>query len=331
MRPIELNFQNADLVSTVFDPKTKKDGAKTEYELWYATNDLALDGAAALVYTLAVHKYLYSISFFDAQKNFLGGVSYQTTSRCASVRGIVRVPVGAKFARFINFKSDSYSFEDATVIALTKGEYDAYLRDHPLANLSVALLGDSLTEGDRGTARAGYAQLNYRNYPFFLSKILGCVVLNCGKCGYRASDYLWCYDQGAADGAKDADLLLVMLGTNAGLGDAEQRKSYEELLDRITADKKKGARVVLVTPPHATEIEGKVNFGYNPTVLTAVDYARAFAAAHGYPLIDAYRDSPIQEENEALYQPNDGLHMGEEGYRAFAEFMAEKLYELSVI
>ena len=49
------------------------------------------------------------------------------------------------------------------------------------------------------------------------------------------------------------------------------------------------------------------------------------SAKKGYPLIDVYADSPIQEENEKKYQPNDGLHMAQKGYEALAGFLAERL------
>ena len=99
----------------------------------------------------------------------------------------------------------------------------------------------------------------------------------------------------------------------------------------INRNKKEGAQVVIVTPPHATEIRGKVNYGYNPNVISAAVFARSYAEKTGLPLIDAYRDSPVKEENESVYQPNDGLHLCPAGYQVFAQFIAEQLLRLGVL
>ena len=330
MRRLELNFDKTDLVSTEYDPKTKKSGAKTEYPLWYSTDYIDVSSDYALVYNLAVHKYLYSVAFFDADRNFLSGEYSMTVSRCATARALCAVPESAVYARFINFVSGSGSFFDYFVEGLeSREDCDEYLRQHPRAGLKIALLGDSLTEGDQGTNTPGYSYMNYRNYPYYLSEILGCTAENFGKCGYTTESYLMCYPSEVD--VSDADVILVMLGTNAGMAGKSLQQRYRSLLKQIDKDKKEGAAVVLVTPPHATEIEGKVNYGYNPNVVSAAEYVRSYAASKGYLLIDAYADSPIQEKNEALYQPNDGLHMNSTGYEAFAGFIADRLIALGVI
>ena len=330
MRTIELQFKNKDLVSTKYDPKTSADGARTTYDLWYSTDPIDVSGEYALVYNLAVHKYLFSIAFYDAEGRFISGVSSMTVSRCASERGVALIPEGAVTARFINFISGSSSFNDYAVSALESAEdYEEYMRQHQRAALKIAMLGDSLTEGDQGTNVSGYSYMNYRNYPYYLSEVLDCTTVNYGKCGYTTADYMMCYPREVD--VSDADIVLVMLGTNAGLGEDDLQKNYKNLIKRIEKDKKEGAVVVLVTPPHATEIPGKVNYGYNPNNVSAAEYVRSYAKKNGYLIIDAYKDSPIQEENEAVYQPNDGLHMNSVGYKAFAEFIAGQLVEKGVI
>ena len=330
MRRLELNFNKTDLVSTEYDPKTKQSGAKTDYALWYSTDFIDVSAEYALVYNLAVHRYLYSVAFYDADRNFISGKYSMTVSRCATLRSFCLIPENAVYARFINFVSGTGSFFDAFVECLSSREdYDEYLKQHPRAGLKIALLGDSLTEGDQGTDRPGYSFMDYRNYPYYLSELLGCQTENFGKCGYTTESYLMCYPSEVD--VSDADVILVMLGTNAGMADKSLQQRYRSLLKQLDKDKKEGAIVVLVTPPHATEIEGKVNYGYNPNVVSAAEYVRSYAASKGYLLIDAYSDSPVQEENEAIYQPNDGLHMNSVGYKAFAEFIAGKLIGLGVI
>ena len=332
MQNVKLNFEKRDLVSTEYDPKTKKAGAATKYDLWFSTDYIDISNAYALLFDLAVHKYLYSVSYFDADKQFVSGEGQLSTSRCASMHALSVKPENAVYARFINFISGSETFRDASVqLLLSKEDCDLYLSQHPRTNFKIALLGDSLTEGDQGTKTAGVPSLNYRNYPFYLAQTLDCTVGNFGKCGYTASSYLWCYTSNGDVDIRDADLILVMLGTNEGLGSRSQQQSYRNLLKNIERDRKEGSKVVLVTPPHATEIVGKVNYGYNPNIISAGTYALDYAKKNGYAVIDAYAESPIQEENEDVYQLNDGLHMNSTGYQAFAEFIAEKLETMGLL
>ena len=57
-------------------------------------------------------------------------------------------------------------------------------------------------------------------------------------------------------------------------------------------------------------------------------FVTKYAEENGIAMIDAYLYSPIQPEMESFYQPNDGLHMAREGYKAFAEFIAEELVKI---
>lgn len=333
MRPIELKFTKTDLVSTEYDPKTKGDGAKTSYALWYSTDYIDISGEYALYFNLAGHRYIYSLWFYDAEKNFLSGEGLRTTSRCATLRSAAVVPENAVYVRCANFVNGNETFKDPFLEALPRAEdYALFEEAHPLLHFTVACLGDSLTEGDRGSSAHGISSMGYRNYPFRLAETLSCTTLNYGKCGYAVSDYLGHYASGEVD-IGNADLILVMLGTNVGMKERAQQLSYTNLLRRIERGKKEGAAVVLITPPHATNTPGKASYGhgYPENALSSAEYQRAFAEEHGYLLIDAYKDSPITEENEALYQSNDGLHMNEEGYRVFAAFIAEQLRELGVI
>ena len=86
--------------------------------------------------------------------------------------------------------------------------------------------------------------------------------------------------------------------------------------------------IVLITPPKATTDSSKVNYGYENNVVSAYNFVKEYAKETNIPMIDAYSNSPIQPDKENVYQPNDGLHMGREGYKAFAEFIAEELIEI---
>jgi lysophospholipase L1-like esterase len=88
---------------------------------------------------------------------------------------------------------------------------------------------------------------------------------------------------------------------------------------------KKDAIIVLITPPSATTDTSKVNCGYSANVTSSYAFVTSYAKEKNIKMIDAYTNSPIQPDMEIFYQPNDGLHMAREGYKAFAEFIAEEL------
>ena len=54
---------------------------------------------------------------------------------------------------------------------------------------------------------------------------------------------------------------------------------------------------------------------------------RGFAQEEGVAMIDLAERSEFTEETEAVMQPNDGLHFGEEGYKTLAAIIADELKE----
>lgn len=186
--------------------------------------------------------------------------------------------------------------------------------------MKVFCIGDSLTEGDYGVkGKSGIANIKRENYPFFLAENTGWTVINLGKCGFRADTYLSYYKQANIEIA-DADVIVVMLGTNGGNDSAENtpcNAAYRELIELLRKDAP-GAVIILCTPPHATENKNFSNCGYLPQVQKAVSFVRALAAEENLPLIDVYDCGYFTPQTEEIMQPNDGLHFGEEGYKTLA-------------
>lgn len=296
------------------------------YDDWASTDYVDVSEYYALSYVLAARDSVYGVSFFDEDRNFISGVAEGEGSdifTIATTQGGVIIPEGAVYARFITYNGANDPMKDASVTGYpTRAGYEGWLASRPFSGLKIACLGDSLTEGDYGL-QVGVANVFYRNYPFFLAELTGATTVNYGYCGATSSYYLSEYDAGNVD-VTDADVVILMLGTNLGLyGDLGN--DYRLLVSEVQGDMKADAVLVLVTPPHATEDESKPNYGYHENVVSAVEFVRELAAEEGLSLIDAYADSPIQPENEEVYQANDGLHMCEAGYEAFAEFMAGEL------
>ena len=191
----------------------------------------------------------------------------------------------------------------------------------------VVCIGDSLTEGDYGVkGKRGIANVQSKGYPYFLEQIMDCEARNFGKCGYTSKSYLAYYKEGNVR-LCGADAIVVMLGTNGGLDpecDCQGNRDYRELVALLKNDAP-NAKIVVCTPPHVTTNPEYSNCGYANQVEKAVAWVRGFAQEEGVAMIDLAERSEFTEETEAVMQPNDGLHFGEEGYKTLAAIIADEL------
>ncbi len=328
--PVDLAYISSMICTSERDPKGE--GKFGSYSAWVSTDYLETDGWYGIEYELAAHRSLQSIAFYDENKTYISGIG--TASMLTTVTttaGFTVVPEGAKYVRFINYRNTGNAvptYTDQFVNAYaTKKDYDLAYDKSDYRDLVIACLGDSLTEGDYGIITPGLINRGYKNYPYFLAKELGCQTINHGRCGANTETfYKDHYATGLAD-ISDADVILLMLGTNKGL-DGTYKTYYETLINEIQNDMKADAILVLITPPSATTDESKSNYGYMPNVESACKTVREIAEREGLIMIDAFTNSPIQPENEDIYQTNDGLHMVEVGYKAFAEYIAKEVVKL---
>lgn len=195
--------------------------------------------------------------------------------------------------------------------------------------MKILCIGDSLTEGDYGVyGKTGIANVKEKNYPYFLSEILKTPVINEGKCGFNASAYLEYYCSKATV-YDDVSLIIVMLGTNGGMSissDSQGAMDYERLICKLRSDYP-NAKLAICTAPHATNDPSKSNYGYAGNVKSANEFICKYAKENDILLFDAFSIPQFSAENEAVMQPNDGLHFSEDGYRILAEFIAGKIIE----
>lgn len=191
----------------------------------------------------------------------------------------------------------------------------------------IVCIGDSLTEGDYGIkGKRGIGNVQEKGYPYFLERIMDCEARNFGKCGYTSVNYLKYYKEGNVK-LCGADAIVVMLGTNGALdldADTQGNRDYHELISLLRHDAP-SAKIYLCTPPHVTSNPEYSNCGYADKVAKAVNWVRAYAEKEGIALIDTANAPAFTAETEYIMQPNDGLHFGEEGYKALAEFIAEHI------
>lgn len=327
---IDLLFTELDTIGSNKSSKGNYiEGASVVYARWVSTKFVDISEYYALKYELAAHNYLMSIAFYDAEYKYISGVGTKSFAGTASVTGYTVIPENAKYARFTDFQGVVGGTNPLTSqFVKAYGNKTSYETDRALekyADLKIACIGDSLTEGDYGSGTAGKANKQSLNYPYYLAKTLGCQTINYGLCGKNAQNY--CTDYYPLTDISDCDVILVMLGTNKGL-DGDYGKYYGALIEAIKGDMKEGAIIVLITPPSATTDASKVTYGYSVNVASSYAFVTSYAKENDITMIDAYMYSPIQPDMENFYQPNDGLHMAREGYKAFAEFIAEELVKI---
>lgn len=194
----------------------------------------------------------------------------------------------------------------------------------------ISCIGDSLTEGDYGVyKKSGIANVKKENYPYFLSQILGVQVRNFGFCGCNASGVLNHYKEGRIN-IEGSDIVIIMLGTNGGNGIISETKcniDYKEII-KLIKENAPNSKIVLCTPPHATEDPEKSNFGYFENVINAAAFVWKLSKELNLDIIDVFSCPDFNSDNEDEMQPNDGLHFSEKGYRVLAEFIAKKLKDL---
>ena len=134
------------------------------------------------------------------------------------------------------------------------------------------------------------------------------------------------YNDGNID-VKGSDIILIMLGTNGGLDpdkDVQGNAEYLEIINKCKTDAP-DAKIVLCTPPHATENPSMSNCGYAQRVNNAVAWTRKTAQKLGLYLVDVADCKEFCAENESKYQPNDGLHFSKEGYEVLAKYIFDAL------
>ena len=194
----------------------------------------------------------------------------------------------------------------------------------------ICCIGDSLTAGDYGVFNmSGIANVQEKGYPYFLKELTHAEVKNYGYCGARSTDILNVMNKGLID-LKDSDIIIIMLGTNGGQtsqGNSKDDLAFISIVNKCRLDSKK-ARIVLVTPPHATTDKNKSNYGYYNNVKSAAEFISNFASVNGYQLIDLFNDNHFNSDNEDIMQPNDGLHFSEIGYKTMAEIIYSSIKDL---
>lgn len=326
----ELSVGGETRLELVFDRDlvTLPDGSLGEVPDWRSTGYIPIgEDVVCIGYNVACVSQVASVALFDRELNFISGVTGSRSGKYEEKDGFIVVPEGAAYVRFASNAGAQrgYTKSGAVTASFTYPSFpDAKTFKPSEGRPTIACIGDSLTEGDYG-GQPGVANVHKENSPLFLGVYLDCKTRNFGKCGCTAVSMLSCCRSGAVKLA-GADLVVIMLGTNAGLPET-QMDAYRELI-RWMQESVPGVPILLCIPPYATTTESKVNYGYAPNVESAASGVPILAAEFGLPVIDVYGESGFGPVNEDVNQPGDGLHFRTLGYSRLAVFIGDKIKAL---
>ncbi len=210
------------------------------------------------------------------------------------------------------------------------------------SDVSIACLGDSITEGSNLEDMEDYRQYAY---PARLKEILKAKsVTNLGIGGSSIGRY---WDKPFVERYKeipqDTDLILVMGGTNDGfcmtqedLGTMEERKARTFIgdLDELMRGLKESypdAEIVFATPlPNVLHDMLRKERDYLLPQGAIVAAIKQLAAEYEIPVIDLYNSNILDTHDAAViynYMP-DGVHCNPAGYSLLAEHMAAELIKI---
>lgn len=204
--------------------------------------------------------------------------------------------------------------------------------------LKINFLGDSITQGV-GASSADTC------YVAQIEKMSGAICRNYGISGTRIArrsvpytnpvfDRDFCMR--APEMVKDADVVVVFGGTNdfghgdAPIGSMEDRTVwsfygalhvlYDMLLERYPK-----AKIVILTPMCRREEERD-----GQHLPSFVDAIRDVVKEYDFPLLDMYKDFPVDLHDEQMQQRYipDGLHPNDHGHKMIAETIIDFLERL---
>lgn len=224
---------------------------------------------------------------------------------------------------------------EADRIVIAGSSYD-------FSNISIACLGDSITQASNLESMEDYQQYAY---PARLKEILGAEsVTNLGIGGSSIGRY-WnqAYVDRYREIPQDTDLIIVMGGTNDGfcltqeeLGTLEERRAGTFIgdLDELMQGLKENypdATLVFATPlPNILhDVLRKERQDLLPQT-TLVNVMKQLAEEYEIPVIDLYNSNILDTHDAAViynYMP-DGVHCNPDGYMILAEHFAAELIKL---
>ncbi len=213
---------------------------------------------------------------------------------------------------------------------------------YDFSGMTIACLGDSITEGSNLDKMENYQQYSY---PSVLKNILHAKeVYNLGIGGSSYGRY---WDQAFVDRykeiPKDTDIILVMGGTNDGfaasekeLGSLAEKKpktfygDVDELMRGLKADYPE-SKIIFITPlPNVLHDYLRVQRNYLLPQKVFANAVKELAAQYDIDVIDLYNSNLLDTHDAQVistYMP-DGVHGNPAGYQILAEHLASRVIRI---
>ena len=195
----------------------------------------------------------------------------------------------------------------------------------------ICVIGDSLTQGVDF-----YKHVIGESYPFWLSRFLGCQVLNFGQMG-RTVQTWWDNYKSFYKYDSSIDAVLIMFGTNGGLTvntlatDVEPYTNWSDyantncgdyckLIEYIMEQTNNHAQIILMTPSYSSYTTEQTNI-----VIESESVIRAIAKRYNLPVIDVLNESGMGAFNASTFRPHDGCHFNAKGYHRLGTFIGSRV------
>ena len=337
----------ADAVSYTAEDYTSSaiyltNGTSRTFADWYSTEFIDCSNAETIDYdSYAFYQNgidVAYVAFFDENKVMVSCLKSSETTEGEKV-GTVSVPSGAKYVRSIYAAATSMTPKlQINATGMKKDIYDLQNADRIITPLTyqskICCIGDSLTEGiDYGSHKIK------ESYPYFMSKYLGCTILNYGQRGRTAKTW-WDNYKDYYNYDPSIDVVLIMFGTNGGFTtntldtDVEPYDNPDDyadtsvgccckLIEKIMADTQNHAQIFMLTPPYSTYTTAQ-----EQTVINSEPTIRAIAKRYQLPVIDVLNECGMGKFNGDVFRPHDGCHFNAKGYHRLGTFLGSKIMSM---
>ncbi len=216
-------------------------------------------------------------------------------------------------------------------------------------NYKIICCGDSLTRGDYGSNPPGTQNNHDRNYPYFLAERLGVKVsygstkskvINLGVDGATPKSWYSKFKRNQSlfkfKNVKNP-IVIMMFGTNGDFSDTvvtdTNYSSYNQYnktsvgyycreIEEINKLSGNRAKIFLCLAPY---VNNNVQPSYAQNVLISNSIIPQIANKYNLPIINTYSELGISNINSHFYQPNDGIHYNEEGYKRLGDLIYSKI------
>lgn len=296
-----------------------------------------------------------SISYFDSNYTYVGGIYNPSDSQGALYSGTATVPSGVAYIKVLGMSE--YVANPYVILVGTGILKEISDLELPHISAKVCFIGDSLTQGLTGGTSSTDFTFADKPWPTIFKESLAnrgfdITVKNFGRRGLSPETY-WAsaipvngqYHSPASGEPGDTiefdntvDAVIIMLGTNGHLdtssaaeGDTTAKgqsyianyAAYCNIVEYIMANTENHAQIILVAPIYANDNS------HEEKMIETLPTIKAIGEKYQIPVINGLYESGLGKFNKSVfYNTTDLLHLNQAGYHKFGTFIASKFVSL---